>query len=73
MFAFVTSEYFTTTVEALHTVVTKVFHEKGRLLMSNIALNSSSVVVAWAEIWELRFLYSFRCVSTESDSFIRKL
>ena len=32
-------------VEALHTVVTKVSHEEGRLLMSIIALSSSSIVV----------------------------
>ena len=60
--ALVTSEYFTVVVEALHTVVTKVSHEEGRLLMSNIDLNSSSIVVPWAEIWELRLSYSFRCV-----------
>ena len=41
--------------------------------MSNIALNESWIVVPWAKIWELRVLYSFRCVWTESDSFIRKL
>ena len=52
--AFVTSEYFTAVVEALHTIVTKVSHEEGRLLMSSIALSSSSIVVPWAEIWELR-------------------
>ena len=40
-----TSEYFTAAVEELHTVVTKVSDEDGRLLMTSIALNSSSIVV----------------------------
>ena len=42
--ALVTSEYLTTVVEALHTVVTNVSHEGGRLLMSNISLSSSLIV-----------------------------
>ena len=50
MIALVTSKYFMVAIEALHTVVTKVSHEGGRLLMSSIALNSSSIVVPWAEI-----------------------
>ena len=32
-------------VEALHTVVTKVSHEEGRLLISSIALCSSSIAI----------------------------
>ena len=39
-----TSEYLTTVVEALHNVVIKVSHEERRLLMSSIALSSSSNV-----------------------------
>ena len=58
--ALITSEYFTVAVEALHTVVMKVSHEWGRLLMSNIALSSSSIDVPWAEIWELKLSYSFK-------------
>ena len=58
----VTSEYFTAVVEALDKVSTKVSHEEGRLLISSIALRSSSMVVPRAEIWELRLSYSFRCV-----------
>ena len=41
MIALVTSEYLMAVVEALHTVVTKVSQEEGRLLMSIIALSSS--------------------------------
>ena len=44
--ALVTSEYLTAVVEALHTVVTKVSHEEGRLLMSIITLSSSLIVVS---------------------------
>ena len=43
--ALVTSEYLMAVVEALHTVVTKFSQEEGRLLMSIIALSSSSIVV----------------------------
>ena len=43
--ALVTLEYLTVVVEALHMVVTKVSHEDGRLLMSDIALNSSSIFI----------------------------
>ena len=48
----VTSEYFTTIVDALHVSVTKVSHEGGRLLMSNIAFNSSSIVIPLPKVWE---------------------
>ena len=41
----VISEYLMAVVEALHTVVTKVSQEEGRLLMSIIALSSSSIAV----------------------------
>ena len=54
--ALVTSKY----LMALHTVVTKVSQEEGRLLMSIIALSSSSIVVPYDEIWELILLYSLR-------------
>ena len=53
--ALVTSEYLMAVVEALHTIVTKVSQEEGRLLMSINALSSSLIVVACDEIWELRF------------------
>ena len=43
--ALVTLEYLMTVVEALHTIVTKVSQEEGRLLMSIIALSSSTIVV----------------------------
>ena len=56
-----TSEYLMAVVEALHTVVTKVSLEEGRLLMSIIALSSSSIVVPYDVIWELRLSYSLRC------------
>ena len=49
-----TLEYLTSVVEALHKVVTKVSYEEGRLLMSIIALSSSSIVVPCDEIWELK-------------------
>ena len=44
--------------EALHTVVTKVSQEEGRLLMSIMALSSSSIVVPCDVIWELKLSYS---------------
>ena len=59
--ALVTSEYLMAIVEALHTVVTKVSQEEGRLLMSIIALSSSSIVVPCDVIWELILSYSLRC------------
>ena len=59
--ALVTLEYLMAVVEALHTVVTKVSQEEGRLLMSIIALSSSSIVVPCDEIWELRLSYLLRC------------
>ena len=71
--ALVTSEYLMAVVEALHTVVTKVSQEEGRLLMSIMALSSSSIAVPYNVIWELKLSYSLRCAWTESDSFIRKL
>ena len=52
--ALMTSEYWMGIVEALHTIVTKVSQEEGRLLMSIIALSSSSIVVPCDEIWELK-------------------
>ena len=54
------SEYLIAVVEALHTVVTKVSQEEGRLLMSIVALSSSSIVVPYDEIWELKLSYSLR-------------
>ena len=57
----VTSEYLMAVVEACHTVVMKVSHEKGRLLMSIIVLSSSLIVVPCDEIWELKLSYSLRC------------
>ena len=59
--ALVTSEYLMAIVEALHTVVTKVSYEEGRLLMSIIALSSSSIIIPCDEIWELILSYSLRC------------
>ena len=41
----VTSEYLMAVVEALHTVVTKVSQDEGRLLMSIIALSLSLIAV----------------------------
>ena len=41
----VTSEYFTTVADVFHTMVTKVLHEGGRLIVSNMAFTSSSIVV----------------------------
>ena len=46
---------------SLHIVVTKVSQEEGRLLMSIIALNSSSIVIPCDKIWELKLSYSLRC------------
>ena len=43
--ALVTSEYLMAVVEALHTVVMKFSQEEGRLLMSIIALTSSSIAL----------------------------
>ena len=43
--ALVTSEYFKVAVKALHIVVIIVSHDRGRLLMSNIARNSSLIFV----------------------------
>ena len=43
--ALVTSEYLMAAVEAIHTVLMKVSQEEGRLLMSIIALSSSSIAI----------------------------
>ena len=67
--ALVTSEYLMAVVEALHTVVTKVSQEEGRLLMSIMALSSSSIVVPYDEIWELKLSYSLRCVPKNRKCF----
>ena len=56
--ALVTSEYLMAIVEVLHTVVTRVSQEEGRLLMSIIGLSSSSIVVPCDVIWELKLSYS---------------
>ena len=56
-----TSEYLMVVVEALHTVVTKVSQEEGRLLMSIMALSSSLIVVPCDVIWEIILSYSLRC------------
>ena len=53
--ALVTLEYLMAAVEALHTVVTKVSQEEGRLLMSIIALSSSSIVVPVTKFGSLSF------------------
>ena len=59
--ALVTTEYLMAVVEALHTVVMKVSQKEGRLLLSIIALSSSSIVVPCDVIWKLRLSYSLRC------------
>jgi hypothetical protein len=56
----VVSEYFTAIAEALHTVVTKVSQDGGRLLISNRAFSSSSIVMPCADSWEMMPSESFR-------------
>ena len=43
--ALVTLEYSITMVDALHTIVTKVSHEGGKLLIESMAFSSPSIVV----------------------------
>jgi hypothetical protein len=45
----IVSEYFTAAADALHTVVTKVSQDGGRLLISSTAFNSSSIVIPCAD------------------------
>jgi hypothetical protein len=44
--------YFTATADVLHTVVTKVFQDGGRLLISSRAFTSSSIVIPCVYNWE---------------------
>jgi hypothetical protein len=46
-------EYFTAAVDALQTAVTKVSQDGGRVLISNRALSSSSIVIPCGDSWEL--------------------
>jgi hypothetical protein len=56
----VISKYFMAAASALHTVVTKVFQDGGRLLISSTAFSSSSIVIPCGNSWEMIPLYSFR-------------
>jgi hypothetical protein len=49
----VVSEYFTAAAGALHMVVTKVSQDGGRLLISNGAFSSLSIVMPCADSWEM--------------------
>ena len=51
----VTLEYVILVVDALHTVVMKVSHEGGRLLIRDIAFKSSSIVVLALKFVSLGF------------------
>jgi hypothetical protein len=44
---------FTAVADVLHTVVTKVSQDDGRLLINIRALNSSSIVIPYADSWEM--------------------
>jgi hypothetical protein len=49
----VVSEYFTAVVDALQMVMTKVSQDGGRVLISNRALSSSSIIIPCADSWEM--------------------
>jgi hypothetical protein len=47
------SEYFTTVADALHTFIKKVSQDGGRLLITNRAFSSSSIVIPCVENWKM--------------------
>jgi hypothetical protein len=49
----VVSQYFTALADVLHTDVTKVSQDSGRLLISNRAFSSLSIVIPCADNWEM--------------------
>jgi hypothetical protein len=49
----VVSKYFTAVADALHTVMTKVSQDGGRLLISNRVFKSSSIVIPCVDSWEI--------------------
>jgi hypothetical protein len=46
-------EYFTAATDVLHTIVTKVSQDGGRLLISSRAFSSSSIIILCANNWEM--------------------